>query len=790
MLSWANLEDIQDVYLRSTVPLAAVAVLLLVAVAYAAFLYQRHRTFGTTARISLALLRAGTYVLLVLLLFEPVAAITKTIKLPSNILVLLDVSESMGVRDPRRRPEDVREAAELIEQAATDSTADGSAETVPAERPDPQNISRLELARNVLSHPALPTATLPNDDYRVTVLTFGDRLERLDGLSGDAASSRAWLSDLRATGQSTRLGDAVLQAVDQFGGQTITGVVVLTDGCSNEGSDPLEAALRLKERSIPLYLVGLGLKDPDNVAVRKVIVPDVVFHKDKVPVRVLIESRGFAERSVELSVRLDDEAVANRTVQLTDGTQFEEITFVPQRAGGQARLEVALDTLDGEVSLEDNVVPRSLKVIDEKIKVLYVEGKPRWEYRYLRGVLLRDHRLDVKFLLTEGDPDLAKTSPLYLARFPEEADRAFRFDLVIVGDVPKTHFTAAQLKRLEELVRDHGASFLMLAGHQHSPQSYGDSPIASLLPVRLGETARETVDPSLHPAVTDAGSQSLMVSLEPSAERTTAVWSLVRPLYDVPRLAGTKSGAKVLLTLSDWQTRDEPYPLVAWHRYGTGKSMFVGTDQLWRLRLKRGDHYHARFWGQAIQFLTLSRLLGENRRIRIETDRDSYRQGERVQVLATVLDDDFAPVVAPGYSLVLDAPNQAGPAALRLEPVPGQPGLHQGFTMADAAGTYSISTLMQDKDYANTASFDVEAASRELLQPHMREGQLKKMADLSGGNFYGLADIPELADAIKAQPKTMSVRQEHSLWDHWTIVLVLLTLTGTEWYVRRRLDAA
>jgi hypothetical protein len=93
---------------------------------------------------------------------------------------------------------------------------------------------------------------------------------------------------------------------------------------------------------------------------------------------------------------------------------------------------------------------------------------------------------------------------------------------------------------------------------------------------------------------------------------------------------------------------------VAWHRYGTGKCLSLATDRLWRLRFKTGDKYHWRVWSQCIQFLTLSRLMGEHKRIRLETDRSIYRDGEQARLYAHVLDEDFEPVVQPSFEIMVN----------------------------------------------------------------------------------------------------------------------------------------
>ena len=398
-------------------------------------------------------------------------------------------------------------------------------------------------------------------------------------------------------------------------------MLVLSDFAWADGRNPVHVAMNLKQQGIPVFPVAIGLPEPPDIHLRTVIAPKVVFQGDRVPVRVQIESHGFAKRNVELELAIDGQQVTSKQFELEDGVQYEEVMFIPERESGSVQLDLNVTELSGETTLKNNAASHNVKIIDQKIKVLYIEGMPRWEYRYLRWVLLRDPRLDVKFLMTQGDPALAATSPQHLARFPQVAKDAFQFDLIILGDVPASYFNATQMGLIEDLVKNRGGSLLMVAGPMAAPATYRDTPIADILPVKLGNGEWESLN--VGPVVTLAGRESSVTTLSPSPETNARIWSLVRPMY-LPRLDGAKAGATVLLTKPKEAEQLADYPLVAWQPYHTGKSMFVATEDLWRMRLEVGDRYHAAFWGQAIQFLTLARLLGENKQIRLETDRRTY----------------------------------------------------------------------------------------------------------------------------------------------------------------------
>jgi len=772
-----------ELLLRSPWPRLVVLALLLVAIAYAIFLYRRETSLPRRGRVVLGVCRAAVLGLLVLALFEPILGLEMTVKQRRTLLVLLDTSESMTTRDPRRTEDELKDAALALGSVPF---ADAAKPLPESARVEAAGASRIDMAKGLLARPTANLFEHLGENYIVRYFGFGERLEPTEG-KGESAPEA--LRAAQAAAKVTRLGTALQEAVDRNTGQPIAGVIVLTDGISNDGLEPLAVAQRLGERSIPIYPVGLGLPQPPDVRLQHLIVPDTVFHKDRVPVRVEIVSSGYANRTANLSVSIDGQQVAAKAVNLTGAAQFEELQFIPEAKSGTVKLEVAVSPQPGEITDANNRLAKTVRIVNEKIHVLYVEGKPRWEYRYLRQVLLRDHRLDVKFLLTEGDRDQALASDQYLVDFPEDAAKAFHFDLVILGDVPASYFARAQLARIEELVQKHGGSLLMLAGSRHAPVSYVGTPIASVLPVRLRTEGWQDIEESVTPVVAEGAGESAVMTLDVPASRNQELWSLVHPLYKLPILEGAKPGATVLATLSRGATRGEPYPLIAWQRYGSGKSLFVGTDQLWRLRFKQGDKYHARFWGQAIQFLTLSRLLGENKRIQIETDRQDYRTGQRIQVNANVLDETYAPVKTPAFAVALDRTEPTRQTAtLRLEPVPNIAGLYQGFFTPDQPGRYAVRAPGADPAVAGMAEFTVTASPLEQLERAMQEEQLRRMAGASGGRYFAVRDLGDLEKVVAGEQRTDVIRRERELWDLPIVFAALLALLGVEWFLRRKYD--
>jgi hypothetical protein len=777
-----GLQQIHDVgiALRAGWPIAAVVLAVGLAVALGFWLYSGYATVAPRLRWLLAVLRAGLVGLIVLLLFEPALKLDASITRRVNLLVLIDQSKSMTLRDARLAAEDVRRAA----------IAKG---LMPLEEPDADVSLRV---RQQIDSPArieLSTALLGPDgasllerlqrDYKVQLYGFATQPAVVE-----AADLAALASPADASSGRTALGDALDQVAQRHAGQPMAGIIVLTDGAQNHGRDPIAVARRIGQRDVRVFPVGIGLGEPDDVAVRQVVLQEVVFPGDRVPVQVTLRADGFAGRPAVVKLLLDDREVASRAVNLKGGTQFEAFEFIPQDQDiGTRRLRVSVSALAGETTIENNQADRSVLVTDRRIRVLYVEGRPRWEYRYLRRVLQRDRRLEVKYVMTQGDPQLAANADEHLAAFPTEADEAFAFDLLIIGDVPASTFNDEQFARIEELVGQQGGSMLMLAGRQFAPVGYRGTVIEKMLPVRLGDARKPwlSVGPNMHPALTVAGRRAGAMGLTDDGVDDHLVWRRVAPMDRIANLGKAKPGAVTWLTLSK-RHQGEPYPLVAWHRFGSGRCLYVGTDALWRMRYRVGPKYHERFWSQSIQFMALSRLLAGRDRIRIETDQREYTQGEPVQVFATVQDESWQPLRAAEYDVVVRASDAAGPTRrVTLTASPDRPGVFTGTLTDVTEGSYVLQPAGQTES-PSQAQFIVRSADLEMREPALQEERLSRMADASGGMYVRLDGLQQMLNALETDQLQTRRAVMMPLWDLPVTYVLIVLVAGLEWFLRRR----
>ena len=783
--------QIEQVFWARPLSVGTLVAIFAAIVVLSLYLYRRPWGLPLWMRGILVVSRVLVFALLVATLMEPTAVRTEEHTRERSLPVLLDVSESMSMKDQRKLPEEIVEAAAALGMAPLDEEINADQAVMELDAGQRQKItasSRLDLAKAVLVDSARPIFESLGEDLDLSYHSFGQS-SRL--ISDDTVVAAEDLAVLEATDPGTSIASS-LEAVANSGGIPPAGIVLLSDGIDSATSQRSEAVLRdLGAREIPVYTVPLGLPDPDDVSINNIVMQEVAFSGDRVPVRVHLQSEGYEQRTARLSVLLNDRRVSSRVVRFEGGLQFEEVDFrVDIYEKGAAQIDVVIEPFDDEVSITNNRITRSIRVVNEKVNVLYIEGNARWEFRYLRAILKRDPRINATFIASNVGPEVARNSPEHIERFPSKREEAFMYDLVILGDVDAAFFNDEELGLLEELIRDRGASLLMLCGPMHSPGSYQGTPVQTMLPVRFDPDEKwAEVSESVYPVLTPEGRSSLVMTLENEDDLNDRIWSRMAPMDQLPPLLAAKPGATVLAVLSDSTERDQSYPLVAWQRYGTGKCMSIASDRLWRLRYKTGDKYHWRVWSQCIQFMTLSRLMGEHKRIRLETDRSSYFVGSQGRLYAHVLDDDFEPVVQSGFDVVVSGLDGAAASQqIKLQPDRSQPGLYEGYFTPPGPGRYRMEANENDRKVSSITEFQVSDIRQELTETDMRLENLQRIADLTGGATLGVRELPKLASLVNGEPLTTTVRSERPLWDHWLVILLLAGLLGAEWILRRRHD--
>lgn len=760
----------------------AVSLALILAV-FAWWMYRylgAHRDLARRPRVFLTMLRLAFWLLILFMLLRPVFSFTVENRIRRTLIALIDRSSSMDILDARLADPDVKRAAiargmiQRIDQSLSKQHAT-----------EVEHLSRQQILSAAFHNKELALLETLRGRYDLAFATFDRALTETserDALAPAAADEAR---------QSTALGDALREMVNRKRGQPVAGIFVVTDGANNLGSEPLDAARFAGQEKMPLYLYGVGITSPRDIIVSSVFAQDVAFIKDELPVTVRLRAQGLVGQQAKLVLKLDGQEVAAKDLTFTDETEeIVTLSFTPDKVG-EYELTASIAPREDETVKDNNSAAQRVRVIDSKIKVLLAERVPRWEYRYLFGVLLRDRRIDAKFLLADGDPELsrARNSP-YLAKFPATKEELFTYDLVIVGDYDPKKLGEEQMGDLAEFVSKFGGACVFLAGPQFNPTAYRGTPLEKMLPVEW-ETAMAPVQqrPTML-ALTPAGRANPMLRLSSEETENVAVWKHFPPVHWIRQVSRAKPGAQVLLEDSDpaKMTRFGKMPALVLQQYGVGQVLYLGTDDTWRWRQEEGVVLHPLLWSQIVQRMALEHLLGGSKRTQLSSDKQRYVSGERVSVFARLYDQNFGPLreasAIGGFALQPSAGAAPGPPqSVQMRAVPDQPGMYRGDFVVSAAGGYLFSMA---NDAKTVLPFSVSKPQFELGATAMNEPLLKEMARLTGGAFFREETLSTLPETISQKDERISRVIDADLWSSPFYFLLMCGLVTTEWIVRKK----
>ena len=534
--------------------------LFLLFAAVSAFSYFRWAPQVSRGRRTvLVLLRIAAMAVFFLLLVKPVVRLTINQAVRQSLIVLLDNSQSMQLQDRRESPDDLKRAA--IAAGLTDPAA-GLAAPLPSQVPPSQlQFTRWELLQKLAANAKLDLWARLQEKSDLVVYSFGRDAVPLGPLAPPPGSSRltppeaaAFFKSIHPDEPATAIGDSLREVLEQNRGQAVGGVLVITDGGNNSGAPPVETARLAREDNIPLFIYGVGVTTPIDLALENFSVPRIAFVKERTDVKVTLHAEGVRPTSVVVSLKTGGRTLDEQTVEITRDDDYEvHFHFVPDQVG-ELPLEASVPVQPGEVVKENNTITTKLRVVDNKIHVLYVEQVPRWDFRYLLDYLQRDRRVDVHCVVLNAEPNLDKLpdSP-FLAGLPDDRAGIFSNEIIILGDVDPADLGEARMKLIQEWVSQASGGLIFLAGPRFDPVAYGGTPLEPLLPVvpdtsQGSEKEAESAAEPFKLQITATGLASPYMHLMDNSRENEELWDSLPGVRWTAPVLRAKPGAQVLLT--------------------------------------------------------------------------------------------------------------------------------------------------------------------------------------------------------------------------------------------------
>lgn len=598
--------------------------------------------------------------------------------------------------------------------------------------------------------------------------------------------------ELKPVESATQIGKGLQQIADEAATLPIGAVVLVSDGADNSGGVDAATLSVLRRRRLPVNTIGLGREHLRNdVELDGFEVPVQALASSRLQAQVAIRQNGFNGRRVQLIVTAAGNVVANRDLVLRDAPQQIENVEFSAGSAGVKNIEARLNPLAGEENRRNNQLTRVLSVNDTKRHILYVEGEPRWEYKFLRRAVEDDPALHIVSMLRTTENKIYRQgieNPNELADgFPNKPEELFDFQGLIFGSVESNFFTTTQQELIKQFIDRRGGGALFLGGRWAlSDGGYRVPPFAEFLPVNLPQRKNTFQRELVAAELTDSGKHSLICRIEDDPEKSANHWEVLPYLANYQDPGTPKPGAVVLLRTKVGGNR---LPLLITENYGRGRTAVFATAGSWRWRMQQpvGDISQETYWRQLLRWLisaTPSRVVASTPNPRLEDD-------GRIDLRAEVRDNTYLPTRdAEVEAHIIRPDGSAETSTLRPEPL--TPGVYSIEWNAARLGSYVAEIRARRAGLElgrDVVTFRREDGVAENFHQEQNRELLEKLAAETGGHYYRPSNARQLAQEIAYSEAGITAREMKDLWDMPAVFLAAIALRSAEWLLRRRWGA-
>jgi uncharacterized membrane protein len=728
------------------------AVLIAVAVAGTILTYRAARARGAATRHKLVLttLRVATLALMLFCLFRPVLVVRAAVSQQNFIGVLVDDSRSMQIADEGGKTR----GSVAGQQFAPDS-------------PLMKSLAEKFVVRTFRFSSTARRFSNPQE------LTFG--------------------------GSQTKLGTALDAARQELAGLPLAGLVMVSDGADTTDASLSDALLALKAASVPVFTVGVGEESlQKDIQIGRISVPRSALKGTSILVDAVVTHRGFPGETVMLDVEDEGRIVGSQEVRLpADGEPSAvRVRFTAAEAGARV-FRFKISPRPGEMVTQNNARETLIDVRDRAERILYFEGEPRFELKFIRRAVADDKNLRLVALNRTADNKFLRLgvddADHLVGGFPKTREELFAYRGIILGSIEAGAFTGDQLRMIADFVEKRGGGLLMLGGPRAFAEgSYAGTPVADVLPVVLERPAKALdagVVARLKVRPTRDGFAHAVTQLGATEQASSALWEKLPGLTSVNALRAIKPGATTLLSGADERKREQI--VLAYQRYGRGKAIAFPVQDSWLWQMHADiaveDMTHENYWRQLMRWL----VDGVPDHVEAHTSAERVEAGETVTVTAAVVDPTFVEINDARVVAHVDGPK--GLVDVPMQWSGEKSGEYRGTFVAPDEGLYTARVeATRGTTALGTGVTQLRAApgDGEYFDAGMNAARLQRIASETGGRFYKASAATALPEDMRYSGRGVTTTEERDLW-HMPIVLglILLLMCG-EWGYRRAVGLA
>ena len=598
---------------------------------------------------------------------------------------------------------------------------------------------------------------------------------------------------LTATAPVSKLGDGLKQLTAESSGLPVGAVLLLSDGADSAGGIDRQTITDIRSQRIPVHTIGFGKEQlTKDVEIRNVDVPVRALSDARLSAVVRFRNRGYAGQKSRIEIKDGAKTLTSKDVTLAkEGEEQTESLMFSAGLAGARRLAVSLKLMDGEENVSNNSMSRFVVVEGRKPRILYIEGEPRWEFKFIRRGVEDDRSIQVVSMLRVTQNKILRQGGANAKElengFPVTPEELFQYDGLIIGSVDSGYFSLTQQEMIKQFADRRGGGVLFLGGRASlSDGGYDKTGIIDMLPVALpggkGTFERELAIP----IITPSGKESMILRLVEDPDKNLERWKTMPKLADYQAVGKAKPGAVVLAEMS---TPKGVFPLLAIQNYGRGRVGVFATSGSWRWQMTqpKEDTTHEMFWQQLLRWLS-SATQGQ---VIASTPNSLLSDDGKLPIRVEVREKNYLAVADAEVTARILGP-QSVAAQIKLAPDPVTPGVYTAQWNAPVAGDYVAeieASRNGQKVGADSLLFRREDGATENFYSEQNRELLEKLSEETGGKYWKPEMAGQIPTEITFSEAGITTRETYDLWNMPIFFLMLLVLRATEWLLRRKWGA-
>jgi len=731
--------------IRIAVPAAAGLILLLV-LTY----FKQPRRMPHWVKTVCSILRFTAVAGIIIMLWRPALTFENIIAEKPYLIVIADKSMSMDIRD------------------------------IPGEN---GNITRDRAVSRLCSRIS-ESADL--DRFNVGVFTVGERVQK---------SSLTEIGAVPADQHRSRIYTLSMEILQRYAGKPMAGAFLFTDGNNTGGSADESDFRRFLAEDFHggiCSIIGAGSRSITvDVEAEELIAPRNVLMKENIEVIFRYSVQGTLDGALTVVLKENGLETARKEILPKHRKGIVSFTYRPQ-VQGDVLLSAQALPVQGETIQGNNSVSQLITVYEGTLKILYIEGSPRWEYRYLKNSMVRDKMISLSILLLSADPGFGSEGSILIGSFPA-ADELAEYDTIIIGDVAASFFTDRQMLDIAECVEKKGSGVVWIPGNAETASSYINTPMANILPVKLLKTEvysvfeEEREQRPFKPKILPAGLDHPVMQLADDRDTNESIWRALPSLYNFMRTEGIRPGKTLLAEYPSRAHIEKHEVIFAAGFYGIGKCFFSAVDSTWRWRFRAGDLYFYRFWMNVFRYVSSGRFAEGREPCFIITDSSSHVIGRQISLTALIRDKDFNHVSAPEWKATIEDSAHSQKSVI-LRPVPGSQGYFAGKFYPADQGIYTIWAQDAEGVRRQYLKIKVDVPKGEITHVLMNIRGMKNALGTSGGELLQIEESEKILNritGIQGQRREEIIKSDIEIFNHWILFVLIVGGVTVEWILRK-----